>query len=60
MKKVYSDVELEPQLQPIHGDNARLDIRARGVWRQGQNAYFDVRITNTQRRITMPSQIEIF
>ena len=55
MKKVYSDVELEPQLQAIHGeqidglagDNARPDIRARGVWRHGQNAYFDVRITNT-------------
>ena len=53
--KFYSDAELEPQLQPIHGeqidgltgDNARPDIRARGVWRQGQNAYFDVRITNT-------------
>ena len=45
---------MEPQLQAIHGeqidglagDNARPDIRARGVWRHGQNAYFDVRITN--------------
>ena len=55
MKKVYSDVEFEPQLQALHGekidglavDNARPDIRVRGVWRHGQNAYFDVRITNT-------------
>ena len=27
-------------------DDARLDIRARGFWRQGQNAFFDVRVTN--------------
>ena len=29
------------------GDGARPDIRARGVWRKGQNAFFDVRVTNT-------------
>ena len=54
LKKVVNDVEIEPPLQPItgeivqglSGDNARPDIRARGVWRKGQNAYFDVRITN--------------
>ena len=42
--KVHNDVEIEPMLQPINGevvngmagDNARSDIRARGVWRQGQ------------------------
>ena len=27
-------------------DNARLDVRARGFWRDGQNAFFDVRVTN--------------
>ena len=27
-------------------DDARLDIRARGFWRHGQNAFFDVRVTN--------------
>ena len=27
-------------------DNARPDVRAKGFWRQGQNAYFDVCITN--------------
>ena len=27
-------------------DNARLAVRARGFWRNGQNAYFDVRVTN--------------
>ena len=34
-------------LDGLTGDNAKPDIRARGVWRDGQNAYFDVRITNT-------------
>ena len=55
LKKVVSDVETEPQLQQVDGeildgltgDNAKPDIRARGVWRDGQNAYFDVRVTNT-------------
>ena len=27
-------------------DDARIDVRARGFWRQGQNAFFDVRVTN--------------
>ena len=31
-------------------ENARPDIRARGVWRAGQNAYFDIRITNTNSK----------
>ena len=31
----------------ISGDNARPDIRARGVWRDGQNAFFDIRVTNS-------------
>ena len=26
--------------------DARLDIRARGFWRRGQNSFFDVRVTN--------------
>ena len=55
LKKVHNDVEIEPMLQPINGevvngiagDNARSDIRARGVWCRGQNAFFDVRVTNT-------------
>ena len=34
-------------VKKVSGDNAKPDIRARGVWRNGQNAYFDVRITNT-------------
>ena len=57
LKTVVKDVEREAPLQPVINkagypksailDNeARLDIRARGFWRDGQNAYFDVRVTN--------------
>ena len=56
LKSVCNDVEVEPQLQPVTfggfqrsantSDEARPDIRARGFWRDGQNAYFDVRVTN--------------
>ena len=46
IKTVYNDVEIGPKLQPTENDEARLDIRARGFWRPGQSAYFDVRITN--------------
>ena len=52
------DVEKEPGLQPVVNkvgyirtakleDDARLDIRARGFWRHGQNSFSDVRVTNT-------------
>ena len=55
ISKAHTDVETEPPLQPVNGeifngiagDNARPDIRARGVWRPAQNAYFDIRVTNT-------------
>jgi len=55
LQKTQKDVQKEPPLQPMQSvqteagntaDEARLDIRARGFWRQGQNAYFDVRVTN--------------
>ena len=56
LRQVCNDVQIEPPLQPTTGfsfrpstntsNDARLDIRARGFWRQGQNAFFDVRITN--------------
>ena len=57
LKQVCNDVQIEPPLQPTTGftfhrsantrEDARLDVRAKDFWRQGQNAYFDVRITNT-------------
>ena len=54
LRKIHNDVETEPLLQAVNeelitgltGVESRPDIRARGVWRSGQNAYFDVRVTN--------------
>ena len=55
LKTALNDVEIEPKRQKIDneglngltGDDARSDIRARGVWTQGQNAFFDIRLTNS-------------
>ena len=72
LSKVCNDVETEPHLQPITSeqlprstitsDNARLDIRARGFWRRGQNSFFDVRVTNadaaSQRNSTVKSVLK--
>jgi hypothetical protein len=55
MKCVLRDVEIEPRLQPLTGedlhprsaiitDDARADIRARSFWTNQQNAYFDIRV----------------
>ena len=64
LTEICNDVENEPPLQPLEGEiingltgvNAKPDVRARGFWREGQNAFFDVRITNTnsesQRHLT--------
>ena len=54
LRKVYTNVETEPCLKPVNGeqvvgltgDEARPDVRARLVWLNGQNAYFDIRVTN--------------
>ena len=54
---VQTDVQIEPPLQPLQtevtatnignpADAARLDIRAKGFWRSGQDSYFDIRVTN--------------
>jgi hypothetical protein len=55
IKQVLKDVQIEPLLQPITGENlqprsaittsdARSDIRARGFWNNQQNAFFDIRV----------------
>ena len=55
LHEVCNDVEVEPRLLPvtrenlqyrsaIHGDEARLDIQARGFWERGQQAFLDVRV----------------
>ena len=56
LRNICKDVEIEPGLHSVDGatfgksanisDEARLDIRARGFWRPGQNAFFDIRVTN--------------
>ena len=56
LNEICNDVEREPHLQPITGeeftrsaitgDEARLDVKARGFWRRGQVAFFDIRITH--------------
>ena len=57
LQVVQTDVQREPPLQKLQtegensdigntADAARLDIRAKGFWRAGQDAYFDIRVTN--------------
>ena len=54
LKTIQNDVEIEPALQKIFneridgrtGDEARPDIRAGGVWREEQSAFFDIPVTN--------------
>ena len=48
VSKIVNDVETQLELQPItseiieglSGNASKSDIRARGVWRTGQNAFF--------------------
>ena len=55
LSEVCKDIEIEPKLTPLTGEElgsrttntrneARLDIRARGVWERGQQAFLDLRI----------------
>ena len=54
LKTMHNDVEIEPALQEITNekipsntnDEARPDIRARGVSRPGYYAFFDIHSTN--------------
>ena len=58
LKKLCADVEIEPKLQPVNNDEARLDVRARAFWRPGQSAFFDVRLTNTNAESQVNTPIE--
>ena len=71
LEEICKDVEREPHLQPLSGENlagrsantsdeARLDVKARGFWRQGQVAFFDIRVTHLNAPASMdlrPEQI---
>ena len=59
LSKVCNDIEIEPKLVPLSGEDlinrtanrsneARLDadIRARGFWGKGQQAFFDLMVFN--------------
>ena len=69
LRVVAKDVEKEPHLQPvikkegykktaILDPQARLDVRARGFWRQGQNAFFDVKVTNADAESQIDTSIK--
>ena len=55
ISEVCSDVAIEPRLNSLSGEclhnrtanrdeEARLDVSARGVWRRGERAFFDIRV----------------
>ena len=55
MSEVCKNVEKEPVLQPLTGenlkyksankqDNARLDLSSQGFWTTGERAFFDIRV----------------
>ena len=57
LSRVCKDVAIEPSLLPVTGeefvlrsanieDDSRLDVKARGFYRQGQTAFFDIRIAH--------------
>ena len=69
LSEVCKDVPIEPKLIPVMGenfilssanteDNARLDVKARSFFRDGQTAFFDVRMTNVnaESNIDLPTE----
>ena len=57
MSEVCKDTEIEPKLTPLSGEEqqgrmssnsneAKIDIRTRGFWERGQQAFFDLRVFN--------------
>ena len=68
LREVSYDVEIEPKLQPLAGEElapsanrdseARLDIKARGLWGgRFECAFFDVRIFNPCARSNRTTQV---
>ena len=65
LTEVCHNVSTEPCLQPITSetfplasnntrDDARLDVKARGFWSRGQDAFFDVRVFYPNAPSTAP------
>ena len=61
LDRVCNDVESEPYLSKITNekfnlksantsDDARLDVKAKGFWRKGETAFFDVRVTHVNSK----------
>ena len=61
ISKVCTNVEVEPQLQPLDNarfnlrsavtsPKARLDFKAEGFWSRGVTAFFDVRVTHVNSK----------
>ena len=59
--KVCTNVEVEPQLQPLDNERfnlrsaetsleARLDLKTEGCWSRGVTAFFDVRVTHVNSK----------
>ena len=70
MKEVHNDVEVEPKLQPLTGESlrhrtantdpdARADIRVRGFWTQGSNAFLTLGFFTPTRDATGPSPLSL-
>lgn len=65
--RVQNDVETEPPLLPTPeetasentSDGARLDIRARGFWRDGQHSFFDVRVFNPLSATSLKTSLKL-
>ena len=68
LKGVLNDVEVDPQLllltgenlryqTAIRGDKARLDIQAQGLWERGQQAFLDVRVFDTNASVAMSNDL---
>ena len=69
LSEVCNDVAIEPRLMPVTEetfelrssnieDDSRLDVKARGFYRQGQVAFFDVRIAhlNAESNKSQPTE----
>ena len=66
--EICNHVEREPNLQPVTGevftrstnteDEARLDLKARGFWRRGQVAFFDIRMTHPNAPTSRDQTVE--